>query len=380
MAKKLTPSAVAKLTYKKDGSRIQRTWDLQVPGLAVEVFPSNRKSWVLRYRINKKQRIVSLGRVPVMSLADARRTATDMLREVDKGIDPKAKDKQEKAQTVQMVYEHYTTQAFYKAFSKDRRSNFQSSINCHLLPSHADTPIKQLTREHIRSIVTHLLETHREGACRGFMGAIKPLMRWAADEGGYLELDPVVGMKARYTTLGKRRPDITDELLRSMWNVEAVEPIQLLVRWALLTGFRRDECRLLTWDQIDDGLVTLDETKNRLAHKLPITPLMQSVLDRARPWDTIYIFSLGKKKEFSRSALTTRIRNASNGAWTLHICRHAVETTLADREVSEERRDMILNHIRPGVGAGYNHSHQLKQKRRALETLHSHYEKLFGNL
>ncbi|MEE2929805.1 MAG: Arm DNA-binding domain-containing protein, partial [Pseudomonadota bacterium] len=52
-----------------------------VPGLQLVVSPGGTKAWRLFYRLpgSKRRRSMSLGRFPSLTLADARKTANEML-------------------------------------------------------------------------------------------------------------------------------------------------------------------------------------------------------------------------------------------------------------------------------------------------------------
>jgi hypothetical protein len=63
-------------------------FDAKTPGFAVRVFPTGIKSFVVFYRHRGRLRRLTLGRYPVLSLADARRLAREALHKVTHGDDP----------------------------------------------------------------------------------------------------------------------------------------------------------------------------------------------------------------------------------------------------------------------------------------------------
>ena len=57
--------------------------DTKVTGLALRISPSGQKSWTVRYRAaGGVDRRMTIGRYPIIGLADARDMATDALRSV----------------------------------------------------------------------------------------------------------------------------------------------------------------------------------------------------------------------------------------------------------------------------------------------------------
>src|ERR1700680_1788230 len=81
-------------------------WDAALPGFGLRVTEKGAKSWTVLYRVHGRLRRATLGGYPVLSLADARDRAREILREVDKGNDPavaKAEERRREADLFQAV-------------------------------------------------------------------------------------------------------------------------------------------------------------------------------------------------------------------------------------------------------------------------------------
>ncbi|NNE87958.1 MAG: DUF4102 domain-containing protein, partial [Silicimonas sp.] len=87
MAKALTPAAIGKM--KPPEKRIEVP-DPALSGLYLVLQPSGAKSWAVRYRFAAKPRKLTLGKWPIIGLADARMAASEALAEVEHGRDPGA--------------------------------------------------------------------------------------------------------------------------------------------------------------------------------------------------------------------------------------------------------------------------------------------------
>jgi hypothetical protein len=70
-------------------------WDHDLPGFGVRVFPSGRRSFILRYRLpgSRAKETATLGTYGVITLPQARRQAQQLLRTVRLGGDPQAERK-----------------------------------------------------------------------------------------------------------------------------------------------------------------------------------------------------------------------------------------------------------------------------------------------
>jgi hypothetical protein len=89
----LTEELISSLEYPyidESGTPKQRymVYDISAPGFAVRVYPSGRKTYVMRYSIDGQRRLITLAQCAYMTLADARRMAWKVRDEIDSGIDP----------------------------------------------------------------------------------------------------------------------------------------------------------------------------------------------------------------------------------------------------------------------------------------------------
>ena len=63
-------------------------FDDDMPGLGLRLRSGGKRSWIFQYGIGSKQRRMSLGTAPALSLAAARRTATELHAKVRLGGRP----------------------------------------------------------------------------------------------------------------------------------------------------------------------------------------------------------------------------------------------------------------------------------------------------
>jgi integrase len=99
MAKELTARGINALAIPSDGDRLTDYPDGKVPGLALRVFASGRRSWYLKYRQDGKQRRYKLGDHPTLGLQAARKAAEALRVGVRQGADP-VRERRERAEEV----------------------------------------------------------------------------------------------------------------------------------------------------------------------------------------------------------------------------------------------------------------------------------------
>ena len=86
--RKLTDVTVRKIQVPITGR--EEHWDSETPGLGLRVTHKGTRSWVLLYRIGGRQRRLTFGPYPAISLAAARTLAREAMVEVARGNDPAA--------------------------------------------------------------------------------------------------------------------------------------------------------------------------------------------------------------------------------------------------------------------------------------------------
>lgn len=65
-------------------------WDTTLTGFGLRVSPGGKKVFEIYYRRKRQQRRMAVGPFPILSLANARKLAKDLLSDVVKGSDPAA--------------------------------------------------------------------------------------------------------------------------------------------------------------------------------------------------------------------------------------------------------------------------------------------------
>ena len=92
MGQRLTESLIRRLEPPARGNRI--TYDDGVAGLGLRITAAGAKAFVLTYRINGRQRRLTVGSWPDWTATAAREKAKELKRQIDNGDDPLAEREQ----------------------------------------------------------------------------------------------------------------------------------------------------------------------------------------------------------------------------------------------------------------------------------------------
>ncbi len=382
----LTHTRVERFHHQPNGGRLQYLWDNQVTGLGLQVLPSGQRSWVLNYRIAGKKKRITLGGFPELDLDQARETGLTQLAGLRNGVDPAAVKKASRAaHTVRTLYDEYVDTRYFETRSPDFHSNFRSTMRRYVLPVLGDQPLKGVQRAQVRGVIDDLVNAGKEGMAQGTLTHMRVLFGYAIDQ-ELLEHSPADRVRVKRTTSGRREKWLqSSEELCSAWWFEGKPQVRALVRWCLLTGCRRDEARTARWEQIDRevGTWTVPETKNHRALVLPLAPVMMAILEALRATfpRSEYVFpaTTSQKKPIPRGSMDYLIRGGTGAVWSMHVLRHTVESWLAELHVTEEHRNLVLNHWTGRMSERYRHGLQLEAKRKALEIWHKKLMEVVSN-
>jgi integrase len=189
---------------------------------------------------------------------------------------------------------------------------------------------------------------------------------------------------------------LTDDELRAVWQAagEIGYPFGPYYRLLILTGQRRNEWAEARVSEIDRGNKWLEvpraRYKGRRDHIVPLAPEALAIVDSLPAWagENHYLFSSnggrvpisgfskgkGRLDEFAREALRA-IKGDPRLAfpsYRVHDFRVTCETRLAHLGFSQEVRDAVLGHAKPGLQRTYNKHDYVAEKRRALEAYAAH--------
>jgi integrase len=384
MAKALTARAVE--TLKPDPDRRLEIADGLLPGLYLVVQPSGTKSWAVRYRSNGKPAKLTLGKYPALELSKARELARDNLLTVAKGDDPAAEKRQAKAATVTLpdtlgaLCDSYVT---YHLKPKIRRWEAAAGeIDNHIRPRLGDMPLADLTKAHVRAAIREIAQEHPVAANRA-LARIKAVLNWGVEE-DLVEANVAQGVK-RPTEEAPVDRVLNDDELRAVWQgTEALGyPAHEFARLLILTGQRRDDVRLMAWEEIDlvnrVWTIPRDRYKSGRPHLVPLPEAAVEIL-KALPFRDRggFVLSLnGGTKPYSNVTKPKRRLDKVSGAtgWTWHDLRRTCRTTLSRLGIRREVAERVIGH---SVGGKLDKVYDLwefsAEKRAALKAWAAHVE------
>lgn len=362
MTQKLTKTVIDHATYEGDGqgNEWDVRWDTVIPGFGVRVYPSGRKAFILRFRVNGRKRLLTIGTYGPMTLEEARTQARKRVGEVADGGDPvEQRKKARQGETVKALCDAYLERhASRKKSAKDDRRR----IDQHILPLWSNRKADNITRVDVAALHTKIgqkapYEANRTIALLSKMFELG--RRW-----GFVPANaanPARGIdKFREQ---KRDRWVTPEELPRL--AEAIaHDANLYVRAAiwlyLLTGVRKTELLKARWDDVDfiRCQLRLSETKAGRIHYVPLSPPAVTLLQTLpRQKDNPYLLPSTKMPGYHLVNIEKPWRRVRKAAEVedvrLHDLRRTVGSWLAQAGNSLPLIGRVLNHSNPSTTAIY---------------------------
>lgn len=349
-------------------------YDQNLVGFGVRVETSGTKAFTLIYGANRQR--ITIGRVGIISLADARKKAKRVLAEHTLG----------KIRPQNITYDEAKEQ--YLQDSEERNKprttkDYRRFLNSYF--KYGRTPIAEIKQPDIKRRVAKLNSKPSE-KYHAFV-AFRTFLRWCV-KNLYIQHSPMEGLSP--PPQKSRDRILTLDELKTVLNASLTseKPYCNIVALLILTGQRRGEISNLKWEYINGDLITLPAaiTKNGREHTFPLSPAAIQIISnisndseflfparvshvRGKPSSTFNGFSKAKAQFDTTLALPV-------AQYTIHDLRRSFSSTLAQLGTPIHVTEKLLNHVSgsafSGVAGVYNRYSYIDEMKEAVNGLESH--------
>lgn len=325
----------------------QRTfWDDTLDNFGCRVSQGGTKSFVIQYG-QPERRLVTLGRYPIISLADAREEAKRILAEMTLG----------KFRPRTIRWDEALEQYLDACREKNRPrtvADYKRHLNLHFAFKRQQLPEIQ-SQDIERKLGNIKAPAERNHA----LVAVKAFFSWCQKPPRrYVPHNPCEGMSP--TKRKRRRRVLTDAELVAVYSsaIEGTDTYSSIVALLTLTGQRRIEVASLRrdWCNRSEQLITLPDTitKNKLEHTFPYGPLVEGILQQRSPFIENELYFPPYRSHVRNKPTTTYAgwskdkkafdERSGVSKWTLHDLRRTFATRLAELGVLPHIVEKLLNH------------------------------------
>ncbi|TSA45991.1 MAG: DUF4102 domain-containing protein [Deltaproteobacteria bacterium] len=359
-------------------------------GLFLLVTPQGGKLWRLKYRHEGKEKLLSLGAYPEISLADARERRDKARKQLANGIDPGAVRKAQKqaeteeTETFEVISREWHMK-FTPSWSPGHSATIMSRLERDLFPWIGKRPISEIKAPELLSVLRRVESRGALESAHRIRTIAGQVLRYAVST-GRAERDPSADLKgALPQPKENHRAAITDPkevapLLRAIDGYQGHFVVKCALRLAPMFFVRPGELRHAEWVEIDLNEAVWNippqKMKTKQAHIVPLSSQAVEILTDLKELtgSSRYVFPSGRSfaRPMSNNAILAALRRMGYDKDTMtgHGFR-AMARTIID-EVLQVRPDFIEHQLAHAVrdpnGRAYNRTAHLAERRKMMQT------------
>ena len=348
--------------------------------LGIRVTPSGTKSWVHMYYVNGKVRMSTLGRYPKMSVAEAHELFGRLARQVAEGGDP-ARDivldnhrrrEAPRVEDLAIIYIEKWTKPRKRSWRQD-----QAMIQRDVLPVLGHLRVEDVRRRDVIALLDRVVDRGSAVQANRTLALVRKMFNFGISR-DLVAHNPC--LQIHKPVVETRRDRVLSEaelrtLLMKLPQCQMWRPTQLALKLLLLTAQRPGEVVGARWEEIDGSWWTIPgaRAKNRLSHRVPLSPQALAVLAEARTFDRgagAVFPSRITGDVMVHSVLSTALRRSRPTIGIAHFTAHDLRRTAASHMTSLGASRLvvskILNQVESGVTAVYDRHSYDADKSEAL--------------
>lgn len=354
-------------------------------GLYLYVSPAGSKLWRWKYRYEGKEKLMSFGRYPEITLAQAREIHRGHRATLAAGIDPMAERQQERQaeqrtfkRVAELWREHWRVGKTAK-----HDADVWRRLEADVFPAIGDVPVEELTAAQVRDCVKAIEARGALDIAKRQLQKCSQIMRYAVAN-DLVGRNPVADVapsdilpsrkKRNYARVQAR--DLP-QLLRDMDAYVGGEHTRLALQLMVLTFVRTGELIGAKWAEFDLSArrwdIPAERMKMRTSHIVPLSKQAYAVLEKLKAisYGREYVFpaDTGKPTHMSNNTILYALyRMGYRGRMTGHGFRGVASTILHEQGWPHEHIEIQLAHQeRDNVSAAYNHALYLEPRTKMMQ-------------
>lgn len=358
-------------------------------GLYLELSPRGGKWWRLKYRYANREKRVSLGVYPEVSLKEARERRDLQRKLLANLIDPSAQRKAAKAALVLRTENSFEAVArewfatFSKHWAKGHADKVLHRLEHNVFPAIGDRPIAEIAPRDLLGVLKRVEKRGALETAHRTKQNCSQVFRYAVAT-GRAERDPSADLRGALPPVKQRHhASITDPkaigaLLRAIEGYEGSEVTRCALRLAALTFVRPGELRRAEWAEFDleksEWRIPAAKMKMREQHLVPLSKQAVAVLRELQPitgnGPLLFPGPYHRERPMSENTVNAALRRLgyAKEQMTGHGFRSMASTLLHEQGWNHHAIERQLAHAeRNAVSAAYNFAEHLPERRKMMQ-------------
>jgi len=398
---------LTELSIKQAKPKIKQYKLTDGEGMYLRVYPNGSKYWQLQFWFEGKQKILSFGVWPVISLKEARDKRFVAKKIIKEGINPieekkeilkshnfiQEEEKLRETTTFNMVAKEWFSRQSLQWTERHSRGVL-SSLNMHVYPDLGEMPISSILKQDIISTLRKLEAEGKNETCYRIRQKIEAIFSYAEVE-GHCTGNPAKGLQQILTKPQPKSQNslpisaLPEFLEKIIADKAAIPTTVLAMKFIILTFVRTQELRFADWKEfvIDSSeplwVIPADRMKMRKIHHVPLSRQAVNILNEMQKYSGKegYVFPqyYNSKKAMSENTLLYfSNRLGYSGRHTIHGFRSVASTVLNEsRKWHPDVIERQLAHQESNkVRKAYNRAEHLNERRKMMQWWSDYIESL----
>jgi integrase len=348
--------------------------------LYLAVQPSGKRAFVVRYRFNGRPSKLTLD--AGLTLAEARQAAAATWVEIERGTDPAAKKRVERAakiaavnmggDSIERYAQMFLEQHCRRKTSPSHAAQAEHIFRSYLLPKWRGRDIGSITRKDIKEVV-RTIALKRPVMANRVLAHTSRFFKWCLNE-DVISATPCVGIE-RPTKEVRRDRVFSDAELRQFWAACDRLPVPFgdLYRTLLFSAARRSEVGGMKFSELDfdQRIWTLprERSKSGQAVILPLGPRCWRIItSQPRIVGNDFVWGC-KRSGFSTIKARLDELMKPTAPFRTHDLRRCARSLMSRANVQTDVAELCLGHVLPGgsIRRTYDVFDFLAEKRDSFE-------------
>ncbi|AZV46887.1 hypothetical protein C3L23_06245 [Nautilia sp. PV-1] len=390
-----TPLNDTKIKKAKPKEKLYKMFDGD--GLYLEIKPSGKKTWRIKYRLNGKEKTYTIGEYPTITLSKARAITREIKEKILEGVDP-VKERQKESEKDNKKFSYIVKQFLEKKEQEVSSKHFERSkrrLEIYILPFFKDKNIEEITKKDIINILKKVKEIDtpstrtidKTETARRVLSLLRQIYRFALHN-DYTETDITAAIDIT-AVLPKREVQhfnaiLKEEDFKEMYkdffaDYKGYNHILNALKFLALTALRPGNVRNLRWEWVDlDKKVVIypaSAMKAKEEFRLPLTDTLVKILKEQAyikgSKKGVVFFGRDFNKEMSDATLIRHIKRKGYNH-TAHGFRASFSTICYEKQKdhgfpAEVIETQLAHVIGNKVTRAYMRSDFLEERRKLLE-------------
>ncbi len=356
-------------------------------GLFLSVRPNGGKYWQMKYRFDGKEKTLSFGVYPEVSLREARDKRDEARKKIKDGIDPSEEKKL--AKLTRMIDAENSFEAVAREWHSKQKDRYTvkhhkavlTRLENDAFPLLGSRPIGQIKAPELLVTVQKIEKRGAIDLAHRVLQTCGQIFRYAIAT-GRTDRDISADLRGALTVRKKvnhanLKEDQLPEFLQRLENYHGEPQTKIALQVLVLTFVRTSELRGMKWNELNfetaEWHIPAERMKMREKHIVPLSKQVIELLKQVRRLhnnpDFVFPSRINPNKPTSENTLIYAIyRMGYHSKTTAHGFRATASTILNEKNFRGEVIEKQLAHgERNKVRKAYNHAQYLPERKQMMQ-------------